>query len=194
MIRIQLFISCVFCSVFLIYFTNHAQAQTFIPNDSSKQINLSSSYSFRVMFGAAGEVFQFYKLGMRVPFYKQPAISGNQKSTISDASLMVGLGYRNINAIFRTGPYIGYEGFTTEDEYAKSASLELTDQRQFFHYSIELSHTWKFGKSPRNLFLLEIAPLVGYAYFMRKYDGEIQDLKSNKKILDYHDRVVSKGI
>ncbi|MGH7595055.1 MAG: hypothetical protein ACREOI_01835, partial [bacterium] len=72
--------------------------------------------------------------------------------------------------------------------------LSRTDQRRFAHYSIELSHTWNYNNFAKKAFLVEIAPLIGYAHFIRKYDGEVQDLKTQKKILDYHRMIASKGI
>ncbi len=194
MIRRNLLVSRVICVMVLSCFLNEARSFNGMRDDSSKQVKSISSYSFRVMFGGAGEIFQFYKLGMKVPLYQQPTLFGNQQSKIFDAGLMIGLGYRSTNAIFRIGPHIGYEGFTTEDEYSKSDSLELTDQREFVYYSVELSRTWNYNKLSKKLIFFEIAPLIGYAHFMRKYDGEVKSLKTNIKILDYHSRIVSKGI
>jgi hypothetical protein len=177
------------CSVLLIYFTNDAQSFSSIPDDS-----LSSSYSFRFMYGGTGEIYHIYKLGMKTPLYQKPTIFGEQYMKNLELSLMFGFGYRNTNAIFRIGPVSKYMNFTSEGDYGKSDSLELTDRHRFVHYSIELSRIWNYTKLSKNTVLIETIPLIGYEYFKRKYDGEVQDLKTNKKILEVHDKVISKGI
>jgi len=187
MIKIRDWAKRVIFLIFFICFINDAQSLTSLPKDSS------TNAKSRFTYGAAIESYNFYKLGMKVPLYQQPSLQGNQHIKSVDVGLMIGFGHRNLNVTIRMGPYVDSDGFTTEDEYGKSDSLKLTDRRSFVHGSIELSRTWLYNKSSMTPILIEIAPSIGYGYFMRKYDGKVQDLKTNKMILAYHREMTSEG-
>lgn len=190
-IDIKVVITHLLCLTFLLSFYNHARSYNAFTGDST---GCPNSYSFQIIFGISPELSTFSKLGLKAPSYRRPAIFSEGKSAFLGGSFELGLGYRNTKMIFRMGPLGKTMASTSTDEYAESDSLKLSDQYHLIRRCIEISHSWYHNKSVANRIGLEITPMVGYDWFMRKYNGEVQDLKINKKLFDYYDRVFSKGL
>ncbi len=190
-INIKVVIIHLLCLIFLLSSYNHARSFNSITGDSTGRLN---DFSFQIIFGISPELSTFSKLGIKSPSYHQPTIFSEGKSDFLGGSFELGLGYRNTKMIFRMGPLGKTMASTSADEYTESDSLKLSDQYHLVRQGIELSHAWYDNKSVKNRLELEITPMIGYDWCMRKYNGEIQDFKNNQKVFDYRDRTVSKGI
>jgi hypothetical protein len=189
--NIKVVIIHLLCLAFLLSSYNYARSYNAITGDST---GCPNSYSFQIIFGISPELSTFSKLGIKSPSYRRPTIFGEGNSDFLGGSFELGLGHRNTKMIFRMGPLGKTMASTSADEYAESDSLKLSDQYHLVRQGIELSHAWYHNKSITNRLGLEITPMVGYDWCMRKYNGKVQDLKNNQNVFDYRDRTVSKGI
>lgn len=181
MIKTRVFSNYIFFLGFLFCFTNDSISSIDIRDDSTDYLK---DYSVKFIFGVAPGISSFSKLDFNSLSNRQPTILGG--------SFEFGCGYRNTKMIFRAGPLL--KTMASLNEYDRNDSLEFSAQYHLVRQSIELSHAWYYNKSTKNRFWFEMTPLIGYDWFMRKYYGEVQNLKINNEAFDYHVRIVSNGI
>lgn len=172
--------------------TGYTQISHSVSNDTSTHFQIKR-YLHRFILSAATGVPTFFSLGVKSPLDLNSAMLANEQIDFWSVEFEIGFGYRAAEAKFYIGPFAKVTGFTLEKKYRDNDSLEVTGQYSLSRRDIEFSYSWFYNDPKIYPLVFEITTLMGYTWFDRKFDAEVQKIKNNEMVFEFHDQVRSKG-